>query len=126
MLLSFTGTLSFEPTEGDRPSNVALAFSLAYTQKSLQDLVFPSAVTNLAVSAGTITSPRAVLIEVTEGSMSVSWDSTGGGGVILAANPAPPPATPAMHLLMTYDDAVRGLYITTTGPAKGRVWIFGA
>ncbi len=124
MLLSFAGTLSFEPTEGDRPSNVAVGCSLQYTQKSLQDLVFNGSVSNQAFGAGTILSPRFVLVEVTEGSMSVGWHSAGTGNVILEANPAPPPVTPGFYLLTTYDATSRTLYITTTGPAKGRVWFF--
>jgi hypothetical protein len=124
MLLSFSGTLSFEPTEGDRPASVAMAFSLTYNQKSLQDLVYTGAVTNQAVGMGTITTPRAVLIEVSEGAMSFSWEADGSGAEVLEANAAPPPDAPAFKLLHTYDDAARTLYVTTTGPAKGRVWFF--
>lgn len=122
--LSLAGTLRMNPTDTAPPAAIPLAFSTTFTQKSEQDLSFPSPVTNRAIDRGSITAPRCVYIEVTSGTVSFSQDSGGENPIRLSMDDTPAPTDKAVLLLFTHNPASFQLYMTTTGPVACRVWFF--
>jgi len=123
--LSFSGTMQLQPTDASRPSPIPIEFLLAYTQKSMLDLVYLTAQTNTPVCLGTITQPRAIYIEVDEGTFDLKWDTdVATVPTRLSMDMVPVPESKACLLLFTPVSATRTLFVTTPGAAKGRIWLF--
>jgi hypothetical protein len=126
MSLSITldGNLNIQLTEESRPMPVPMRFGLNYTRKNMNDFVYLGAVTNQVVPQGTVTNPTLVLVWVREGAISLAWNVGGQGPTDIAANPTPPPTDPPQMMLTRYAPGPGQLYITTTGPARGAIWVF--
>lgn len=122
--ISFTGTINLQLTDESRPAPIPLAASLTYTEKTLVDFSYAATQTNVALAQGTVTAPKWILVQVTEGAVSLSWLSDGTGPTVVKANAAPPPTDPGTLLLMTYSPGAGQLYLSCTGPARGRIWLF--
>lgn len=122
--IALDGNLSIQLTDEARPTPLPMKFNLSYTRKNMHDFVFSGVVTNQAVPQGTVTNPTIVLVWVREGGISLSWNSGGLGPTEMAANPTPPPGDPPMMMLMRFAPGPGQLYVTTTGPARGAIWVF--
>lgn len=125
--LRLDGNVVVQLTESAKDANVPLRFTLAYTQKAMLDLVYAGAETNTPIADGTITTPKFIVIEVYEGAMSFAFDASGSAGtgkVTLDAGASPIEGSPARLVFCTYGTTANALYVTTTAPAKGRVWFF--
>lgn len=122
--ITFTGSIAIQLTDEARPATVPVSFSGTYVEKSMNDLSYSVAVTNQAIPQGTVTNPKFILIQVTEGSMSISRSVSGTAPIVLTANPSPPPGDVPTLFSYTFSAPTESLYVTTTGPARGRVWLF--
>lgn len=122
--VALTGNLTVGLTEDARPAPVPINISMTYSKKQMYDFSHSGAVTNSTIPQGTVTAPRFAFVQVTSGSAAFSWASDGAGGLTLTANATPPPADVPSLLMFTFSTASRQLYITTTGAATGRVWLF--
>lgn len=126
MALSFSlsGTLNIQLTDEARPTPIPLTFSTTYSEKAIHDFHYTGAVTNQAIPQGTVTAPRLILVWVREGSITLSWAADGAGGTAIQANPTPPPTESPLMVLTGYSPSARQLYITTSGAARGSIWLF--
>lgn len=122
--IALDGNLLLQLTEESRPVPIPVKFNLTYNEKVMYDFAFTGTVTNQAVPQGSVTNPRFILVWVREGAISLSWTSGGAGPTEIAANPTPPPGDPPIMLLMRHAPGAGQLYITTTAPARGAVWLF--
>lgn len=122
--IALDGNVLIQLTDESRPVPVPAKFNLTYNEKVMYDFAFTGTVTNQAVPQGSVSNPRIMLIWVREGSVSFSWDSGGGGATVIAANPTPPPADTPLWILMRHAPGAGQLYMTTTAPARGAVWLF--
>ena len=101
-----------------------LTFSTTFTQKSEQDLSFSAPVTNRQVDRGSITAPRFVYIEVTDGEALFSLDSGGANPFRLSMSEVPASTDKAIFMLFTHNPETFQIYMTTEGPVSCRVWFF--
>ncbi len=118
---TFTATVTLQLGSEARPSTAPVSISMTYNEKSMLDFSWASAQTNLAIPQGTVSNPRAVLIEVLEGAIAVTTDIAGAGKIHLRANPTPSPGDPpAFAFLFTHDAQAAQYYVTTTAAARAR------
>lgn len=123
--ITLSGNLFIQMAGEAKPSPIPLLTELDYTEKSVNDYSWPSAQTNVALNQGTVTAPRFIVMEVTEGDVSISTSAVGAGAVKLSANPTPQPGdSPARLIFFTFAAATAQFYITTSGPAKAKIWFF--
>lgn len=123
LTIALDGNVLLQLTEEARPVAIPLKFNLTYREKVLYDFNFPGAVTNQAVPQGSVTNPRILLVWVREGSVSFSWDIGGAAPTVIAANASPPPADTPLLVMMRHAPGAGQLYMTTTAPARGAVWL---
>lgn len=121
--IALDGNILLQLTEEARAVSVPVKFNLTYNEKVLYDFAFSGAVTNQAIPQGSVTNPRFILVWVREGAISLSWASDGSAPTAISANPTPPPTDPPLMMLMRYAPGAGQLYITTTAPARGAVWV---
>lgn len=124
LTLVLDGNINLQLTDEARPIPVPLRFNLSYTQKVLYDFDFSGAAANVAVPQGSLTAPKAILVFVREGSLSLSWSATGEGPTVLTANPSPPPADVPTLLLFRFQPGAGQLYTTVAAAARGSIWLF--
>lgn len=124
LTLTLDGNLLIQLTEDARPIAVPLKFSGTYTEKVLYDFNFASSQSHVAAPQGSVTAPRFIVVWVQEGTVEFSWDSAGANPTIIGANPTPPPAESPLMVIMRYAPGAGQLYLTCSGPARGRLWIF--
>ncbi len=121
LTLDFAATLTLKLNEDMRPAPLPIAFSLTYTKNAMHDGSTTGAVTNQAIPQGSVTAPKFVLVQVLSGTVSFSWDSAGAGVEVLTAGETGVPAT---KIMARSNATAAQLYITTTGPASYRVWMY--
>ena len=80
--------------------------------------------TRLDAPVRAVMTPRERLVWVREGSITLSWAADGAGGTAIQANPTPPPTESPLMVLTGYSPSARQLYITTSGAARGSIWLF--
>lgn len=126
MKITMSGNLLLQVGSEAKPSPLPIPLDLDYTEKSMNDYSWPTPQTNLALNQGTVTSPRFIFVEVTEGAVTLSTNIAGSGPVTLSANPTPSVAGdyPARLMLFTYAPAAAQYYVTTTAPSRARIWFF--
>lgn len=122
--IALDGNVLIQLTDESRPVPVPVKFNLTYNEKVMYDFAFSGTVTNQAVPQGSVTNPRMILVWVREGSVALSWDASGTFPTTIGANPTPPPADAPLLILMRYAPSAGQLYLTTTAPARGAVWLF--
>jgi hypothetical protein len=120
-----SAVLTLQLIDEQKPSDIPIKFTTSYTQKALIDLAYSGAVTNQAINDGTITTPAVILVMVDTGKMDIVFDASGPGTGIIRLNMdvVPAPTDKAFFLYKTNDPSATTLYVTTAGPATGRVWI---
>ena len=126
MKITMSGNLLLQVGSEAEPSPLPIPMDLDYTEKAMNDYSWPTPQTDLPLNQGTITSPRFIFVEVTEGAITLSTDVAGAGPVTLSANPTPSVAGdyPARLMLFTYAPAAAQYYVTTTAPSRARIWFF--
>lgn len=122
LTVNLEATLTLKLTGEMRAAPLPITYSLTYTKNSMHEGSVTGAVTNQAVPRGAALAPKFALIQVLEGTVSFSWASDGAGAEALSANEDG--SVPATKLLMRQDPGTVQLYMTTTGPASYRVWLF--
>jgi hypothetical protein len=123
-ILKLTGSLLIQLAEGAQPAPVPVGFNTTYTEKQLYGFTFTGAQSVIPVPAGTVTAPRCVIVFLYEGSISLSWANDGAGAEVLTANPSPPPNDVPVKIMFRYSAPTSALYISTTGAARGEIWLF--
>lgn len=123
--LGITGSLRFQPTESSQSATVPMAMANTFTQRAGFDIYEAEPVTNLAVPMGSIEKPVMVYVEVTQGAFHLSTDAGGDGGFSISVDSVPAPSDKAYLILYNPAPQAMALYLTTEGPAAGRIWIFG-
>jgi len=121
--------LKFMPqlTPDSREPTVPFGFLSSYSQKSIDELVFASTVTDRAIDMGTITTPQCILFQLYEGACTLKFDTGSGVGtgiLPLSRIGTPIPDSPALFLVFNPTPAAMKVYISTTGPARLNVWFF--
>jgi hypothetical protein len=123
--LGITGTLRFQPTDAAPPALVPFSAALTFAQRAGFDVVEAGAVANVPVPMGTITKPLLVYIEVYQGTFSLCTAANGTNPIALSVDASPAPADKATLILVNPSPQAMALYLTTPGPAAGRIWVFG-
>lgn len=123
--LGLTGNLRFQPTDAAPPALVPLSLATTYTQRGGFDVVETGAVTNVPVPMGTITKPVMIYVEVYDGTFSLCTNVNGTNPWVVSVDASPEPTDKAMLLFYSPAPATQSLFLTTPGPAAGRIWIFG-
>jgi len=121
--ISFDGTLLLQLTEEARPTPVPVKYQLTYTKKVMWDFSNTTTVTNLAVPQAGVVHPRFILVFIREGEIDLSWESDGDGATTVGANPQGGDV-PVMILFRQPPDASTQLYLSSTGVARGAIWLF--
>ena len=123
--ITLTGNAFIQLAGESKPAPLPINLDFDYTEKSIVDYAWATAQTNLALSQGTVTAPRFIYVEVTEGAIALSTSSIGAGATRYAANPTPQIGDPpARAILYTFDPATAQYYVTTTVPTRAKVWFF--
>jgi hypothetical protein len=123
--ITLTGNLFIQLAGESKPAPLPLNLELDYTEKSVVDYAWTLNQTNLALNQGTVTSPRFIFVEVTEGDLRLSTSSAGTGAMKFAANPTPATGdSPARGLMFTYDASAAQFYANTIGPTRAKIWFF--
>ena len=124
--ITLTGNLFIQMAGESKPAPLPINLNIDYTEKSIVDYAWTTAQTDLALSQGTVTAPRFIYVEVTEGSVEMAPATpTSGGPISLSANPTPAAGdSPARLMFFTFDPAVTQWYVTTTGPTRAKIWFF--
>lgn len=123
--LKVTGTVSLSLTDRAVPGPAPLDFVLNYSQKAVLEYDFPTAQTDLAVSDGSITAPKAVFVELREGVIDLKWDTDNGSvSTRLSMSADPAPTERAKLLLFTPVGTARTLYISSVAGFKADIWLF--
>lgn len=123
--ITHTGNLFIQFNGESKPAPISTSFALEYSEKSANDYVYTAVQTNVALAMGSVTNPRCVVLEVTEGTVEFSWHAAGTGSWSMSANPTPATGDPpARMLFFTFSAEAATLYITTTGPVKFKAWFF--
>jgi hypothetical protein len=123
--ITLTGNLFIQLAGESKPAPLPLNLELDYTEKSVVDYVWPSNQTNLALSQGTVTAPRFIVVEVTEGNLLLSTSAAGTGAMQFNANPTPQAGdSPARGIMFTYNASAAQYYATTSGPTRAKIWFF--
>lgn len=124
--LSLVGNLRYQPSAESQPATLPINVQTTYTQKSEDDYVFTANQTNRLLDKGSITSPRAIYIELYSGEGSFSFDSAGTFPFRLSMNDTPTPTATdkATFFLYTHNPSAVSLYLTSSGPVSFRVFMF--
>jgi hypothetical protein len=122
--LAFQGNLQFQPYSLATPAPVPFGFSGQYSSAESLTLSLSGVLTHQAVYLGTITQPKFMQVIVEAGQLSVEFDVSGTGAVIVAANPSPPPADPAFLTLYTYSFTGFSLHLSCTVGTTARILLF--
>lgn len=124
--ITLTGNLFIQLAGESKPAPLPLNLDIDYTEKSVVDYAWTTSQTNLALSQGTVTAPRFIFVEVTEGAVQLAPDpTTVDGHITLAANPTPASGdSPARMLFFTYAPEATQWYVTTTEPTRAKIWFF--
>jgi hypothetical protein len=123
--ITLTGNLFIQLAGEAKPAPLPLNTSLDYTEKSVVDYSWTTPQTNLALSQGTVTAPRFIYVEVTEGAIALSTSAVGAGAVTYSANPTPQAGDPpARGIMFTFNPATAQFYVTSLGPARAKIWFF--
>lgn len=122
--IKLTGNFLVQLTEGSAPAPVPVGFEMSYTEKVIYDFNYLTSQSNLTVPAGSVTNPRFVLVFLYSGTISLSWDSAGAAPTVISANPTPPPTDRPLLMLFRYNAPASALYLSTTGAARGAIWLF--
>lgn len=119
-----TGNLLLQLLPGATPQTVPVGFETSYTEYAMFDVAYTSAQTNVPVGQGSVGAPRLVLVFLTEGTMSVGWDSAGVGAWPLAANSVPGSNDKPVLVMFRYTAPTSQLYMSCSAGAKGQIWVF--
>lgn len=123
--ITLTGNLFIQLAGESKPAPLPLNLDIDYTEKSVVDYAWTTAQTNLALSQGTVTAPRFIFVEVTEGALALTTAVGGTGATVYSANPTPQAGdSPARGLMFTYHSSASQYYATTTGPTRAKIWFF--
>jgi hypothetical protein len=123
--ITLTGNLFIQLAGESKPAPLPINFAIDYTEKSVVDYAWSTNQTNLALSQGTVAAPRFVFVEVAEGSLTLTPDAGGAGGLSFAANATPQAGDPpARGILFTFNAPVAQFYVTTVGPTRAKIWFF--
>lgn len=124
--ITLTGNLFIQLAGESKPAPLPLNLDLDYTEKSVVDYVWTSTQTNFPLNQGTVTAPRFIFVEVTEGAVQLAPDPTTiDGHVFLSANPTPAAnESPARMLFFTYAPEATQWYATTTELTRAKIWFF--
>jgi hypothetical protein len=122
--IALDGNLLLQLTPESRPQSIPVKFATSYTKKVMYDFTFLTSQSHVAAPQGSVTSPKIVIIWIDEGTVDFSWDSMGANPTSVSANPTPPPEDTPVWILMRYAPGAGQLYLSCTGPAKGRLWLF--
>lgn len=122
--LKAAGTLSLTLTDRAVPGPMALDFVLNYSQKAVLEYDFATAQTNLAVSDGSITAPKAIFVELRAGTLDLKWDTNNDSvSTRLSMDADPVPTERAKILLFTPVGTARTLYLSSVAGFKADIWL---
>lgn len=122
--IAFNGSLLLQLTEDARPQAVPVNFALTYTKKVMYDFTNNLGVSHVAVPQGVVNAPTFILVFVKEGEIELSWDSMGANPTSIKANPTQTPPDVPVMMLARYQPGAGQLYLTSTGVARGAIWLF--
>lgn len=122
--IKLTGTLNIQLTDEAQPFPVPVNYAMQYSEKVLYDFLNNGTVTHVAVPQGSVTNPSLIIVWVREGSIDLSWDPGGANPTTITANPVPTTVNTPLMILSGYMPAARQLYLTSTGVARGAIWLF--
>lgn len=123
--ITLTGNLFIQLAGESKPAPLPLNLDIDYTEKSVVDYAWTTAQTNLALSQGTVTAPRFIFVEVTEGALALTTAVGGTGATLYSANPTPQVGdSPARGIMFTFSPQTSQYYATTTGPTRAKIWFF--
>jgi len=121
--MKLTGNLLLQLLEGILPSTVPVGFETTYSESAMHNFVYTTTQTNIAVPQASVSAPRIVLVFLTEGSISLSWDVAGLAPTVLTANPLPGNNDKPVMVLFRYTAPASQLYLSCAA-AKGSIWVF--
>ena len=122
--VKLTGNMYYTPAEGMRDAVISDNVQIAFTQDAIYDLTYSGAVTNQQLSLGTMTAPKVVRIQCTEGACTVKLNA-GDTGAISLAMPTTPAVTDASFFVYAIPaGAAINFYVTVAAAAKLSVKIF--
>lgn len=122
--IAFTGNILLQQTDTASPAPIPVSWSTTYTEKAMLDLAFTAVQANLPIASGSVGAPRIMYVEVYEGTFLLSRDPAGANPVKVSVEENPVPPNKAMWMRLTFAPTAEQWYLTTTGPAAGRVWFF--
>lgn len=122
--LKVTGTLAITLNDRAVPGPMQLDLTLNYSQKAVLEYDFATAQTDLAVSDGSITAPKAIFVELREGTIDLKWDTNVSSvPTRLSMDADPLPTERAKILLFTPVGTARTLYLSSVAGFKADVWL---
>jgi hypothetical protein len=123
--VSVVGTFGYTPAEGAQDARFSIAFSLPFTQKAEDELIFNAPVASRAVDLGTMTTPKAVLILCTEGACTLKLASGDTGTAPLGLSASPQSGEQSYFLWVNPLGGTITPYLTIAATAKVKVLVFG-
>lgn len=123
--LGLTGNLRFMPTDAAPPALIPLSISTTFTQRGGFDVVEDEAVDNVPIPMGSITKPLLLYVEVYAGTFAIATNVDGDNPWTISVDVSPAPTDKALLILYTPATSTQAFYLTTPGPASGRIWVFG-
>ena len=122
----FTGNLLLNLKDSAQPAPEPIEWALAaYSQKAILGVDFSGAQTDLAVADGSITAPKVLYVELTQGVLDLKWDTdTGTVPTRLSMDADPAPSYRAQLMIFTPVGTARTLYISSPGAVKANIWMF--
>lgn len=119
--IKLVGNLLIQLATGATPTPVPVGVDTVYNEKLIYEFNYTASQTNTPVPAGSVTNPRWVIVFVDEGTISLSWDSSGDAPTVLTASSIS--ANKPVMILFRDTAPAGSLYITTTAPARGQIWL---
>jgi hypothetical protein len=122
---TFSGVLKTQPTDEAQPLPVPFGFTFTYTQQAMVPIDYATTQTDVAVSPGSITAPKLVVLQVLEGVMNLKHDTDAGTiatAISMAADP--PPDQKGLYFLFTPVGVARSYYFSSPGAVRARLWFF--
>lgn len=122
--ITLTGNFLIQLAGESKPSPIPLNLDVTYTEKSMVDYSWTTDQTDVTLNQGTVTAPKFLFVEVTEGSLSLSTDTPVSGAPVHVRASDTPGDSPGRLILFTQDAPATQWFASTEGPTKAKVWFF--
>lgn len=125
MKFTLTGNIFLQLGTEAKPAPIPIQHEVEYTECSMSALAYATAQTDLALPMGTVTTPRVLVLEVAEGTISIGYSNSGVAPWNLAKSPTALASDPPARAFWITDTGISGqLYLNTTGPCRFKMWLF--